>query len=190
MLTTRVVSASRATTEGWHERVGFCFFRVAPVSEGSGSTRGFCWPGDAREWSCGSSAASGEDGTRGLVPPPPQERQHEGVVLAARRLRGSTRGFGFLFWGRTLLLFVLRVVAGACVGRGTGQPRMPPRERQQEGDWGISSGSTRGLVFFVLADAVAVCFEGCCGSMCWPQERPATHAAAGAAARGIRGIGG
>ena len=32
--------------------------------------------------------------------------------------------------------------------------------------------------------AVAVCFEGCCGSMCWPRERPATHAAAGAAARG------
>ena len=31
---------------------------------------------------------------------------------------------------------------------------------------------------------VAVCFEGCCGSMCWPRERPATHAAAGAAARG------
>ena len=32
--------------------------------------------------------------------------------------------------------------------------------------------------------AVAVCFEGCCGSMCWPVDRPATHAAAGAAARG------
>ena len=35
--------------------------------------------------------------------------------------------------------------------------------------------------------AVAVCFEGCCGSMCWPVDRPATHAAAGAAARGVRG---
>ena len=32
--------------------------------------------------------------------------------------------------------------------------------------------------------AVAVCFECCCGGMCWPRERPATHAAAGAAARG------
>ena len=32
-----------------------------------------------------------------------------------------------------LLPFVLRVVAGACVGRWTGQPRMPPRERQHEG---------------------------------------------------------
>ena len=32
--------------------------------------------------------------------------------------------------------------------------------------------------------AVAVCSEGGCGSMCWPVDRPATHAAAGAAARG------
>ena len=36
-----------------------------------------------------------------------------------------------------LLLFVLRVVAGACVGRGSGQPRMPPQERQHEGLGGI-----------------------------------------------------
>ena len=33
--------------------------------------------------------------------------------------------------------------------------------------------------------AVAVCSEGGCGSMCWPVDRPATHAAAGAAARGV-----
>ena len=32
--------------------------------------------------------------------------------------------------------------------------------------------------------AVAVYPEGGCGSMCWPVDRPATHAAAGAAARG------
>ena len=32
-----------------------------------------------------------------------------------------------------LLPFVLRAVAGACVGRGSGQPRMPPQERQHEG---------------------------------------------------------
>ena len=37
----------------------------------------------------------------------------------------------------TMLPFVLRVVAGACVGRGSGQPRMPPRERQHEGLGGI-----------------------------------------------------
>ena len=32
--------------------------------------------------------------------------------------------------------------------------------------------------------------RACCGGMCWPVDRPATHAAAGAAARGVRGIGG
>ena len=36
-----------------------------------------------------------------------------------------------------------------------------------------------------MGGAVAVCFEGCCGGMCWPVDRPATHAAAGAAARGV-----
>ena len=52
------------------------------------------------------------------------------------------------------------------------------------------SGSTRELGFCGGAkgrDAVAVCSEGGCGSMCWPVDRPATHAAAGAAARGVRG---
>ena len=39
--------------------------------------------------------------------------------------------------GGALLPFVLRVVAGACVGRGSGQPRMPPRERQHEGLGGL-----------------------------------------------------
>ena len=39
----------------------------------------------------------------------------------------------FWFCGGALLPFVLRVVAGACVGRWTGQPRMPPRERLHEG---------------------------------------------------------
>ena len=39
--------------------------------------------------------------------------------------------------------------------------------------------------FLVLwGGAVVVCSEGGCGSMCWPVDRPATHAAAGAAARG------
>ena len=80
---------------------------------------------------------------------------------------------GFWFCGGALLPFVLRAVAGACVGRWTGQPRMPPRERLHEG-------------FLVLwGGAVAVCSEGGCRSMCWPVDRPATHAAAGAAARGV-----
>ena len=42
-------------------------------------------------------------------------------------------------------------------------------------------------LFGFVADAVAVCSEGGCGGMCWPVDRPATHAAAGAAARGVRG---
>ena len=42
-----------------------------------------------------------------------------------------------------LLPFVLRVVAGACVGRGSGQPRMPPRERQHEGLGGLGDSFTR-----------------------------------------------
>ena len=159
VLTTGVVMRRRAVSgetaprpaAGQARGLVFVFFlEVAPVSEGDSFT------------------PSGEDGTRGLVPGyvPPQERTARGGLI-------------FCFFGGALLPFVLRVVAGACVGRGTGQPRMPPQERQHEG-----------VGFFVLADAVAVCFEGCCGSMCWPQERPATHAAAGAAARGIRGIGG
>ena len=34
-----------------------------------------------------------------------------------------------------LLPFVLRVVAGACVGRGSGQPRMPPQSDGTRGFW-------------------------------------------------------
>ena len=74
----------------------------------------------------------------------PEDRPatHAAAGAAARGVRGigglfhtlgsgSTRGFDFLFWG-ALLPFVLRVVAGACVGRWTGQPRMPPQERLHE----------------------------------------------------------
>ena len=57
----------------------------------------------------------------------------------------GTRGFDFLFWG-ALLLFVLRAVAGACVGRGTGQPRMPPQERLHEGLGGLGDSFTRSEV--------------------------------------------
>ena len=74
----------------------------------------------------------------------------------------GTRGLVFCFVGGALLPFVLRVVAGACVGRRTGQPRMPPQERLHEGlgelgDCFTCPGEdgTRGLVF---------CFVGgrCC----------------------------
>ena len=52
-----------------------------------------------------------------------------------------------------LLPFVLRAIAGACVGRWTGQPRMPPRERQHEG-FGGGGGFFCGWT------------GSCCGSMC------------------------
>ena len=57
----------------------------------------------------------------------PQERPatHAAAGAAARG------ALIFCFWG-ALLPFVLRVVAGACVGRRTGQPRMPPQERLHE----------------------------------------------------------
>ena len=86
---------------------------------------------------------------------PPRERRHEGggclggffcgwtgsrcggeglttgVVRHACRLRrDGTRMF--LIWGDSFAVG-LGAVAGACVGRGSGQPRMPPRERQHEG---------------------------------------------------------
>ena len=54
------------------------------------------------------------------------------------RSRASRDAFPSGAWerhrgGRALLLFVLMTIAGACVGRWTGQPCMPPRERQHEG---------------------------------------------------------
>ena len=122
---------------------------------------------------------------------------------ACRRGSGSTRGFDFFCLGgffcvwtesrcrsmcwpvdrpathaaagaaaRGALIFCfgdsfavgLGAVAGACVGRG--------------------SGSTRGFDFFCLGGFFCVWTESRCRSMCWPVDRPATHAAAGAAARG------
>ena len=90
---------------------------------------------------------------------------------------------------------------------------MPPRERQHEGLGGLGgffcgwTGSrcgsgrlTTGVVrhacrlrrdgtrrFLVWGDYFCGWTGSRCGSMCWPVDRPATHAAAGAAARGVRG---
>ena len=57
------------------------------------------------------------------------------------------------------------------------------------GDSFTCSGATRRVLcafcfFGFVGGAVAVCFEGLLRGMCWPVDRPATHAAAGAAARG------
>ena len=67
-------------------------------------------------------AASGETARRGFVLEDSFTRSELGNDIS---LMGA------------LLLFVLRVVAGACVGRWTGQPRMPPQERLHEGFGGL-----------------------------------------------------
>ena len=129
-------------------------------------------------------------------PQPPVERQHEGF--------GGGLGDSFAVG--------LGAIAGACVGRGSGQPRMPPRERQHEGfgggwgillrlDWellrghGLTTGvvrhacrhrvTARGVLIFWFGGFLCGWTGSRCGSMCWPVDRPATHAAAGAAARGV-----
>ena len=87
-----------------------------------------------------------------------------GVVIRRRAASGET--------ARGVLVFF-----GDCSGVGGGL-------FHTRGAWERHRDDTEGR------GAVAVCFEGCCGSMCWPGDRPDTHAAAGAAARGVRGIGG
>ena len=73
------------------------------------------------------------------------------------------------------------VVRHACRLRRDGTP---PCGGAGEGVFGLGD-------FFTCSElgndtegrgAVAVCSEGGCGGMCWPVDRPATHAAAGAAA--------
>ena len=108
----------------------------------------------------------------------PQERRHEEVLV----FFGDCSG------------------VGVCVDHGSGHtaPCRLRRGRHEEVlvFFGDCSGVGGGIVSHPRSlgttqrgrGAVAVCFEGCCGSMCWPGDRPATHAAAGAAARGVRGI--
>ena len=86
--------------------------------------------GRPREWSCGAV--------------PPQERWHEGgwFLFFLWRLLRCRRGIlshakerwheGVFGLGDSFAVG-LGAVAGACVGRRTGQARMPPRERQHEG---------------------------------------------------------
>ena len=101
--------------------------------------------GRPREWSCGAV--------------PPQERWHEGggvvfvfslgvapvsegdsftrsgVVIRRRAASGETARGVLVFGLGDSFAVGLGAVAGACVGRGSGQPRMPPRERLHEGFW-------------------------------------------------------
>ena len=156
--------------------------------------------GRPREWSCGAV--------------PPQERWHEGglvfvfflevapvsggVGAGARGgfnpLRGATTGVvmrrratsGEMARGGGVFVFSLEVApvsggvgAGARGGliRCAGRPRewscgaVPPQERWHEGGW---------FLFFLWR--LLRCRRGI---LSHPRERPATHAAAGAAARGV-----
>ena len=179
---------------------GMCWPVDRPATHaaaGAAARGGFCFG----EFFCGWT--EGGCGGEGLT---------TGVVRHACRHRVTARGvFGL---GGALLPFVLRACCGGmcwpvdrpathaaagaaarggfcfgeffcgwteggCGGEGltTGVVRHACRHRV----------TARGVFGFVGGGAVAVCFEGCCGSMCWPVDRPATHAAAGAAARGVRG---
>ena len=139
--------------------------------------------GRPREWSCGAV--------------PPQERWHEGgwFLFFLWRLLRCRRGIlsHAKEWSGTHAAtgVTARGVRGWGVyplrGAGAGAPIRrrhiagATRPRPAAGQARINAL----FVFLVLwGGAVAVCFEGCCGGMCWPRERPATHAAAGAAARG------
>ena len=100
------------------------------------------------------------------------QRLTTGVVRHACRLRrDGTRGF-----------FVLgdSFAVGLGAVAGAGMRSRASRDAFPSGAW-----ERHNALFGFVGGVVAVCFEGCCGSMCWPRERPATHAAAGAAARGV-----
>ena len=73
---------------------------------------------------------------------PPRERQHEGLGERQHEGLGERQHEGLgerqtarqeVFGLGDSFAVGLGAVAGACVGRWTGQPRMPPRERQHEG---------------------------------------------------------
>ena len=123
---------------------------------------------------------------------PPQERRHEEVF-----------GLGDSF------AVGLGAVAGTCVDHRSGQTRMPPQERRHEEvfvwgillrlDWeplrghGLAAGAAShacrlrrdGTRRFLFGGFFCGWIESRCGGMCWPREWSDTHAAAGAAARGV-----
>ena len=120
-----------------------------------------------------------------------------GMVHASRGRRSGNKGVGARWRGR-FRIFSARHCSRTKVSHAENSGmtmlffslEVAP---VSEGDSFTPSGEdgTRGFDFlFCGGGAVAVCFEGGCGGMCWPVDRPATHAAAGAAARGVRGGGG
>ena len=130
---------------------------MPPQSDG---TRGF--------WFCGGGALLPfvlRACCGGMCWPVDRPATHAAAGAAAR----GGFCFGEFFCGWT---------EGGCGGRGldhgSGQTRMPPQSDGTRGFLVLWGGGA--LLPFVL--------RACCGGMCWPVDRPATHAAAGAAARG------
>ena len=125
---------------------------------------------------------------------------------ACRRGSGSTRGFWFC--GGALLPFVLRACCGSRNAKRSFAGRIPKRSlgttqrgRGAVAVWTEGGCGGEGLTTGVVRHACRLRRDGTrrflfggffcgwtgsrCGSMCWPVDRPATHAAAGAAARGF-----
>ena len=147
---------------------------MPPQSDG---TRGFCFGGlfhtpgawERHRFNGGAVAVCFEGCCGGMCWPRERPATHAAAGAAARGVRGD--------WG-----ILLRLDWEPLRGHGltTGVVRHACRHRvTARGVFGLG-----GLFCGFVGGAVAVCFEGCCGSMCWPVDRPGTHAAAGAAARG------
>ena len=92
---------------------------------------------------------------------PPVDRQHEGLRFMRRREGAGNSGMTV---GGSVA-FILMAVAGACVGRRTGQARMPPVDRQHEGfrfmrrreGAGNSGMTVGGAVAFILMAVAGAC---------------------------------
>ena len=141
-----------------------------------------CWPVDrpATHAAAGAAARGGfwfEGITLRLDWEPLREHVLAGgpASHACRRGSGSTRGSGFLFGGLFCGWTGIRCGSGRLT---TGVVRHACRLRRD--------GTRR----FWFGGFFCGWTGSRCGSMCWPVDRPATHAAAGAAARGVRGFGG
>ena len=160
---------SRGGTEPNDHSCGRPAQRIKPSPQFAG------WGGAAR-----GGFFLGDSFTR---PGAPIRRRH----AAGATRRGLMRFLVFLVLWRASrerihersLSFVLR----ALRGREWSEAHAASGGTARGGFWFGGSGAWERHRF--NGGAVAVCFEGDCRSMCWPVDRPATHAAAGAAARGV-----
>ena len=141
---------------GWHERV-----RGGGFNPLRGATTGVVM---RRRATSGEMARGGLVFVFSLEVAPVSEGDsftRSGVVRHACRLRRDGTRIAFCFCGLWEVLCVsLMAVAGA------GMRSRASRDAFPSGAWERHRFN---------GGAVAVCFEGCCGGMCWPQERPANR---------------